>query len=507
MLGVRPHVGRLLTKNDDVTRGEHPVVVLSYRYWQRRFGGDPSVVGRALSVSGYPMTIVGVSPPGFDGLDPGQAIDLRVPLAMQAEVRRAPATLDRAAARELHIVARLRSGVDVGRAREILSARLRRYLAEREPASETSAVRSSERVELLPAATGFGMTRLQFQTSLRVLLVITGSLLLIACANVANLFLARAAARTHEFAVRASLGASSARLGRLLLTESLVIAAAGAVAGALVAYPAAIGLMKLLAAGRQGLQVDVSPGAAVLAFHFAVSMMSLVVVGALPALVVGRQPIAGMLKRGGSSRPRQIFLTTQVALSVLVLVGAALFLRTALALRSTDLGFRPDNLIVTALSPQNAGRSQEEAMAFFRSARERVLAVQGVEAAAYSVVRALANSPWRTDVVFDRPVPAGFATGPFRNVVGPDYFRTLGIPIVAGREFTPADESVGAPRRDRQRGIRPDVYTRARADRQAAGRRAARVRDCRRRQRCQVPPTFGNRRRRCGTCPTSSSRT
>ncbi len=215
VLSIQPAVGRLLMRSDDITPGAHPVVVLSHPYWQRRFGGDPAVVGRSVMVSGYPMTVIGVTPPGFDGLDPGQRIDLRVPLAMQAEVRRAPLTLQRRTAWELQIVARLKRGVSIEQAQQAIGAALTQYV-------NADGSGSPERVVLRPAATGFGRTRGQFETALWVLMSITVAVLAIACVNLANLFAARSSARRHELSVRASLGAGIGRLVRQLLTESLL---------------------------------------------------------------------------------------------------------------------------------------------------------------------------------------------------------------------------------------------------------------------------------------------
>ena len=247
VLGVRPYLGRLIAPSDDVTPGAHPVVVLSYRYWQRRFDGNAAVVGTTLRITGVPMTVIGVSPPGFDGLDPGQAIDLRVPLAMQAEVRGGPpragatrtTTLGDRRAADMLIVGRLRRDAGITRAAEALTGVWQRYLAESGPPS-TSARGTSQpaRVNLEPAATGIGLTRRQQQTSLSVMMAATVAVLVIACLNLANLILARGATRARELAVRAAIGASPGRMVRQLLAESLVLSLAGAVLGACLAYPA-----------------------------------------------------------------------------------------------------------------------------------------------------------------------------------------------------------------------------------------------------------------------------
>jgi predicted permease len=435
VLGVRPHIGRLIARTDDVTPGAHPVVVLSHRYWQRHFSGDPAVVGRTLRLSGYPMTVVGVSPPGFDGLDPGQAVDLRVPIAMQAELRRAPSSLGQRRVAELTIVGRLRPGVRVEDARHALSARLRRYLDDGN---------ASERLDLLPAAGGIGLTRRQYETSLRVLMVITASVLVVACLNVANLLLARASTRAHEFAVRLAVGAGSGRLVRQLLIENVVLSLVAATLGALLAYPGTQVLIRLMSIGGSAVQLNVKPHGAVLVFHVATTAASVALFGLFPAVASRRRSLTPDLKATVAGRSsvmgRRLFVGVQVALSVVVLVGALLFLRTVHALRTADMGFRADHLLMLALSPKNAGQSDAQVLPFFRDVRERVNALPGVTAATYGMVRPVSNASWRTPVVMSGCCPQNAARAA-RNVVGPEYFETLEIPRIAGRDFTEQDRA------------------------------------------------------------------
>ena len=447
VLGVKPHVGRLLASSDDVTPGAHPVVVLSYRFWQRRFGGDPSVVGTRLRLTGYPMTVIGVSPPGFDGLDPGQTTDLRVPLAMMAElrgiVRQGPSTQNQRGAWELNIVGRLKQGVRLEQAEQAVSARLRRYLDEGEPLTEQNKrIRESERVELLPAATGFGKAKQQFQTALRALLAITIAVLLIACLNLANLLLAKSAARTHEFAVRRAVGAGPWRLMRQLLTESVLLSLCGAALGLLLAYPGSQLLMKLVSGSETNFRLEAEPNFMVLLFHLGTAVLCGILFGLATAWGVRRQSlIPGLKKDGGRMRGRMFLVVAQVALSVVVLVGAGLFVRTIYALRATDLGFKADHLIAMALSPKNAGRSDGDVMPFFRTVRERVSALPGVEGVTYSQLRALSGSSMRAKIAIEGGNPADNTPQPSRNMVGPDYFHTFGIALITGRDFTVADNA------------------------------------------------------------------
>lgn len=443
VLGIRPHVGRLLAPSDDVSPGAHPVVVLSYRYWQRRFGGNPSVVGTTLRLSGYPMTVIGVSPPGFDGLDPGQVTDLRVPLAMQAELRQAPLTLKQRNARELNIVGRLKPGISVAQAQQVVSTRWRRYLDEGDPVTEQNRrLRESERAELLPAATGFGKARQQFQAALQALLAMTLAVLFIACLNLANLLLAKSTARQHEFAVRQAIGAGPWRLVRQLLTESALLALCGAVLGLLLAYPGATLLMKLVSSSESNLKLEAEPNLTVLLVHLSTALLCGLLFGLAPAWSARRQCLNSGMKGDGHSLGRKVLVSAQVALAVVVLVGAGLFIRTVQALRTTDLGFQSDHLLALALSPKNAGRGDAEVLPFFRRVREQVSTLPGVEGATYSQLRALAGTSWRTGIVIEGGEPGSNTPQPSRNVVGPDYFRTFGIPLIAGRDFTAADDAV-----------------------------------------------------------------
>jgi predicted permease len=441
VLGVNPHLGRLLSRSDDVTPGAHPVVVLSFRYWQQRFGGNPSIVGSTLRLSGYPMTVIGISPPGFDGLDPGQTTNLWVPLAMQAELRRAPLTLHQRGARELNIIGRLKRGVSVEQAQQVVSARWRRYLDEGEPVIEQNRrLRESERAQLLPAATGFGRTRQQFQTALQALIAMTMAILLIACLNLANLLLVKSAARGHEFAVRRAVGAGPWQLARQLLTESMLLAICGAALGLLLAYPGAALLTRFVSGGGANLQLETGPNLTVLLFHLGTATLCGILFGLAPALGARKQSLIPGLKEGRSIG-RKALVSAQVALAVVVLIGAGLFVRTVYALRTTDLGFRAEHLLAIALSPKNAGRSEAEVLPFFRAVRERVRSLPGVESATFSQLRALSGSSWRTGIVIEGVEAGGNTPQPSRNVVGPEYFRTIEIPLIAGRDFTITDDA------------------------------------------------------------------
>jgi predicted permease len=446
VLGVKPHVGRLISQDDDVKSGANPVVVLSYRYWQRRFGGDPSVVGQTIRLSAYPMTVIGVSPPGFDGIDPGQTVDLRVPMTMQAELRQAKSTLNQRGAQELNIVARLKRDVSVEQAQQIVTNRLRQYLDEGEPVTEKNRqVRESERIELHSAARGFGKTRLQFETALRALMAMTIAVLLIACFNLANLLLAKSSSRQQEFAIRLALGAGRWRLIRQLLTESILLSLCGAVLGAIIAGQGANLLVKLLSGSEAAIKPEAGADITVLLFHIGISVLCGILFGLAPALAARHQNLVPGLKATakGAKRMsgRKFLVIAQVALSIVVLVASGLFIRTTYALQTANIGFHSEHLLAIALSPKNAGRSDAEVLPFFRTVRERVRELPGVEGVSFSQVRAMSGNSWRTRISVEGFDAAGETAQPSHNVVGPDYFKTLGIALVAGRDFAETDNA------------------------------------------------------------------
>ena len=311
VLGVKPHLGRLVTASDDLTRGAHPVVVVSYRFWQRQLGGDPATIGRTLRFTGVPMTVIGVSPPGFDGLDPGQAIDLRFPLAMQAEVRQGPArgatprpqaTVADRRSPDLFIVGRLRRDVTVEQVEQALTVSLQRFVNESGPSPSDLARSQHQRVRLEPAATGIGLTRRQYATSLRVMMAVTASVLIIACLNLTNLMLARGSARAREFAVRVAIGAAAGRLVRQLLAENLVVSVAGAALGAFLAYPASSLLLRVISVDGATPAVTIDADWTLFLFHALTALLAVGVFGLAPALASRRQSFSMMraARSGGS---------------------------------------------------------------------------------------------------------------------------------------------------------------------------------------------------------------
>jgi predicted permease len=457
-LGVRPWLGRLLTPADDRTPGGHPVVVLSHDYWQRRFGAEPAIVGRAIVLNGRPMTVVGVSPPGFYGTQLGHAIDVRVPMMMAAVFRPFPANrLQNRRHQWMTLMARLRP--DVSRAEaEASAAALYRHLRETELpqlAGSDYARRQflAQRLRLRPGGHGLGQLRRALSRPLLLLQGVTAIVLLIACANLANLLLARNAARRQEVAVRVALGAGRGRLLRQWLTESLLLSLAGGLVGLALAFQARAALRWFLGPGKgDALQVPID--GSVLVFTLAVATATGLVAGLAPALGALRHAVASTLRGealavAGGDRLLSLrggLVLAQVALALPLLVAAGLFLHSLRNLHAIETGFAKRNVLLGSLNPSLNGYSQERIAQFYREVLERVRALPGVGSASLAMSSALSGGWDCLGVVVEGYVPReGEDMTPNANSVTPGYFATLGMPLVAGRDFSETDVA-GRPR-------------------------------------------------------------
>jgi predicted permease len=454
VLGLRPAAGRLLDENDDRTPGAHPVVVLGHGFWTRRFAADPRVVGQSVLVNGHPMAVVGVAPPGFHGIEVGESADVYVPLMMLPQVI---PTWNRGLGdwrvRWLTVMARLKDGLtrDEAAARaNVLYSQLLREDAER---IETKSERFrtaflKKRLELLPGGRGISGLRDQSKTPLLVLMGMVGLVLLIACANVANLLLARASSRQKEVALRLALGASRARLVRQLLVECLVLAAAGGMLGIAISAWTANLLLRALPFEAAARVLSPDPDMRVALFALALSLATGVVFGLVPALQSTRPDLAPTLKNesgtllGGSApiRFRKGLVVAQVALSLLLLIGAGLFTRSLMNLRHLNPGFEPQRLITFTMDPSLNGYERERRFALFKQVQEEIAAEPGVASVSMADVPLMTNSDMSHTVsVEGYEGKDGENLNPNFNGVGPGFFSTLGIPLLAGREFTDAD--------------------------------------------------------------------
>jgi len=456
VLGVPPAAGRVFTPEDDRVPGGHPVAVIGYSYWQRRFGGAASAVGAKATINGAPFTIVGVTPPGFYGLQVGDAPDIFVPIMMQPQVMpdrenwlgRARNTVD-----WLMIFGRLKPGITAARATAGMQALFRNtqtQLADELGAGDAAWRREwvEARLVLVPGAAGLSYLRRQYSSMLMVLMGVVGLVLLIACANVANLLLARAAARQREIALRLAIGASRARLIRQLLVESLMLSGFGGALGIGMAYWASELLVQFLSAGRAAIHLDLAPDWRVLAFTFAASMATGILFGLGPAMRGAALDLAPALKEGGrGASPPQRFVRSlsvaQIALSLVLLVGAGLLVRTLRHLDHIDGRFARDRVYTVGLAPRGSDQKNANGPRLHRlylNLLDRVRAIHGVAAAS------LSGLPPTMQLQ-----PRQFTTGTGRQFQGswtlvyPDYFATLGAGLLQGRDFEPADLAEGAP--------------------------------------------------------------
>ena len=459
MLGVKAAAGRLFNSHDDdrVFMG-HPVVVLSYDYWETRFARDPHAVGKKILVNNYPMTIVGVSAPGFAGIDPALSPQIRVPILMEPAMVPQWSWMqpyDRRT-RWVQVFARLKPGYTADSARAPLQGlfhQIREYEATLPAAKNWSAYARDQflrgTIHVEKAKTGYSSLRNNFSTALIVLMCMVGLVLLIACANVANLLIARAFARQKEIAVRLSIGASRGQLVRQLLVESMVLSFAGGLAGVFLAIAMTRGLLALVPAEGNPLLIRAQPDLRILLFTLALTFLTGLIFGLVPALRASRPDLWTTLKdavgsiagSGGSLFLRKGLVTAQVALSFLLLFGAGLFVRSLHNLKAVDTGFRDlDNLVTFQVSPALNGYDSPRTVHFYEELLDHIRAVPGVRSAALASVALLHADEWdNSTMVEGYQAKDGEDMQAFMNSVSPGYFETMGIPIQEGRDFDRRD--------------------------------------------------------------------
>jgi predicted permease len=459
VLGVRAHIGRTFTQEDDRTPGGHPVVMLTYSYWARRFDRNAAVLNSSVTLNGQPMTVVGVTPPGFYGIVVGESPDVLVPVMMKAQMTPTWDDLQSRRSRWLTIMARLKPGVSAEQAESAMNV-IYRQINEQELKEITNPSQTfrerfvSKHLFLRPGQKGRSDLRQQFSTPILVLMGMVGLVLLIACANVANLLLARGAARQKEVAIRLALGASRGAIVRQRLIESLVLAAAGAVVGLAFAWWTGALLLKMLPFDAAGQTLSASPDARVTLFAFAGALLTALLFGLAPALQSTRPALVSTLKDEsgsvvggtGHARFRKGLVIAQVGLSVLLLAGAGLFARSLYNLKTLNPGFQSEQLLGFSLDPSLNGYSRERSLLLFQQLEEQLAQLPDVHGAAASVIALMTDSNWSSTVrVEGYQVKEGEDMNPSVNAVGPGFFATMGQPLVRGREFTVKDVT-GAPK-------------------------------------------------------------
>jgi predicted permease len=459
VLGVRPWVGRLFTQQDDLTPGAHPVVVFSYGFWQRRFGGDPAIVGQTVLLNEHPMTVIGIAPPEFYGTSLSRNLDVRVPLMMTPIFNPVPANrLENRQHQWLDLMARLRPGVNRPQAQaslEVLFQQIRASEAQKLPAETSDFDRRrflAAEIHLEPGAQGALYLQKEVGRPLGLLFAVTGIVLLILCANLVNLSLARLAARSQEVAVRSALGAGARRLAQQWLTESVLLSLFGGIASVAVAVWGKAALVSFIpAASRQNLESPL--GWRVFAFLLLVAVITGVLLGLAPAVRAARSAPGNALwggartfAAGGGLRLRGGLIALQLMLSLPLLTCAGLFLRSLYRLQSMDTGFQKENVLLASMNPALNGYSQEKIHALYASLLAEVRAVPGVRSAALATISPISGG-WDELVISvegyqQRP---GEDMAPNWAAVSPGYFQSLGIPVLAGRDFTEQD-GPGAPK-------------------------------------------------------------
>jgi predicted permease len=477
LLGVRAAIGRTLLPEDDAAPDSSPVAVISQGYWQRMYGESPDVLGRTIrvkssianagtggldvydgagsrSLEGAMLTIVGVAPAGFFGDTVGKPVDIWIPIMMQSSVMPGRPFLKQPNATWVSVMGRVRPGTSLAQAGAGLAVLWRQILTDAAGAAITDKRRQEIAADTLvtePGNNGFGGVRRDFSEPLLALQVVVALVLLIACLNVANLLLARAAARKREIGVRLSLGAGRARLIRQLLTESLLLAAIGGALGIEIAFAGSWVLLWMLKGVGVALTIPFETDWRTLGFLAALSATSGILFGLAPALRATRVTLADTLKeagRGGSSRggAAKVLVGAQVAVSMLLLIGAGLFLRTLYNLKTQQVGYNPDRLTILRVDPVSAGYRGDAVGRAMVDLLHRIRALPGVRSATFSENGLFSGTESGDHVTVEGFTPASNKDREARfDQIGPEYFTKIGIPILLGRDMSERD-APGAPR-------------------------------------------------------------
>jgi predicted permease len=457
VLGVGTAIGRPFTPEDDKTPHGHPLVMLSYNYWKRRFGGRADVIGNTMLVSNQKMTIVGVTQAGFDGVELGDPPAIFVPMMMEVELM--PLNKDMLTNRRnrwVNTFGRLKPGVTLEKAKASLQPFMHSMLESevREEAFRNASPYDREQflkcwMEVLPGGQGRQNVQRELSTPLWVLMATTGMVLLIACANIANLLLARATRRQKEMAIRLAIGASRGRIVSQLLIEMLALSVMGGALGLLLAFGADKALMSLyLPADSARLNISTSPDFRVLVFTFAVSALTALAFGLVPALQTTKPNVGKVLKDeasavvgSGNRGLRKSLVVVQVALSLLLLIGAGLFLRSLDNLSKLGPGFTAERLIGFNIDPMLNGYTVERTKLIYREIADGLSSLPGVQSVGLANMRILENDEWDNSMSVEgyNPDKPDDRAEPYMNQISPNYFATLGVPILAGRDFNMAD--------------------------------------------------------------------
>ena len=456
VLGVTPAIGRLFTPEDNQTPGAHPIAILSYDFWKNRFAGDPRVLGKKITLNGSPFNIIGVSRQGFTGTNVGDSPSLFLPVMMLQQVNANARNWNSRHYWWLTPLARLKPGVSIQRATaeaDVLFNQIEQNDPERRPVPEFDKKEHElrNRAVLMPGSGGYSYLRNRFSKPLAVLGAVVGLVLLIACANVANLLLARAASRRKEIAIRVAIGAGRRRLISQLVTEAIILAVIGGLAGFAFAYWSVRVLLSLLPTGTFPLDLHLTPDVRLLGFSFGVSLFTGLICGIVPAIQATRPDVVTALKSDFTERfarldLRKALVVVQVAVSLLLLVGAGLFVRSLENLRDLDPGFVRENVLMVQTSAGSIGYKGQRIRTFEDRLLNASLRLPGVRAASLAMLTPLEGSRWNSGIAVEghpwKPDEKPYLDF---NAVSPRYFETLGIPILQGRDFHDRDNPPFSP--------------------------------------------------------------
>ncbi len=446
-LGVNPILGRCLMDSDDQTPGAHPVAVASYSWWQRRFANSPQIAGTTVTIDSIVYTVIGVTPPGFFGVTVGQSPDLWIPLAMEKEISPGWNGLERNLFQSLYLIGRLKPGVGLQQANAntnvLFKEILREYVGPQPSQKQLDSIEQA-RIDLTSAATGLSQMRKQFSPALKVLMGIVVLVLLIACGNIANLLLARAASRRREMAVRMSIGADRLRLIRQLVIESGLLGLAGALLGVLLAWGASGLLLAMVSPASQPIPIRIAPDASVLGFTVAVGLLTVLLFGVTPAFYATQLELAPALKEGrgvlGAARSRlpHVLIAGQVALSLALLAAAGLFLRSLVNLMNVDTGFDKKNVLNIEIAPNAVGyRVGPRLENMMERMEERVGSLPGIQGASFAF--SIFGGGWTDPVTVPGRPKSDNDPDVFQNIVGSDYLTLMKIPLLLGRTLNSQD--------------------------------------------------------------------
>jgi len=455
VLGVGAAIGRVLTPQDDTAPDANPVVVLSHTYWTSKCGSNPAILNRNVTLNGHPMVVIGVAEARFHGVCPGNTPELYVPISMQKAVRPTWDGMEDRQFRWLNVFARLKPGITLSQAQAatdvayhtILEQELANGKGIRDPKNRAEFL--NHRAQLKPAAQGINGLNEQFGKPLQVLMAMVGLVLLIACANVANLMLARAAGRQREIAIRLALGAGRARLLRQLLAEGLLVAIAGAALGLLIAHWSMAGLLRVLPSDFAGPWLTAEISLPLLGFTLVVTLGCGVIFSLVPAMQATRPNLSGAMNNrsastlsGGAARFRASLVVAQMSLSLLLVVGAGLFAGSLINLSKVNLGFRTERLLLFNVDAASTRPQLAPAVSFYRDLQDRLSMLGGVigVAAAADGPFGGGNTGGNLTIEGYQPKPDEYV-GSQQIAVGPGFFKAMGIPLRAGREFSQRDDA------------------------------------------------------------------